>query len=73
MPVLVGKVSGYGHIDAEVRRMRDFIRRVGCTTVSQPSIRQDGKEISVLIDFECQGAGKNGLVQAAFPTWAPAD
>lgn len=73
MPELVGKVARRRDIDAEVQRMRNFIWKCGCSLASQPSFRDDGKEISVLIGYECPEEGKAMLVKMAFPLWQAPD
>jgi hypothetical protein len=62
VPELIGKVDRYRDIDAEAQRIRNFIRSGGCTPLGQPSFRNDGHEISVLVGYECPSDRNKELI-----------
>ncbi len=66
MAEIVGRISGYGDIDAEVRRMRAFIMDAGCTPTSQPWFHNNGKEIPIHIEYKCRDANRELLVKLGF-------
>jgi hypothetical protein len=66
MPELVGRIDRWSDVQAETRRILEYIRKCGCKPISQPVVRAAKKEVSVTISYECANKGKALLAKLAF-------